>query len=329
MNAKIQNILNRFICGEKLSSQELNDLRKVFAEKEYRAEINRWLENNWEFAASDDLEISFDNLRTKIHEYESAKNGFYRRLRVYSKQFQRVAVILFIPLLFGILFYYLKINSGDSSFYVAEAPFGEKAKIELADGSIVWLNSGSKIRYSADFNRKSRDLELDGEAFFEVKKQNGKPFIVHTSQLQVKVTGTSFNVSAYSDDPFIETSLVEGKVNIQLGSKNRNIELSPGNAITYTKQSREVFQHKMNEEAATAWRYNRLIFINDNFSKLARKIEKWYNVEVVYNPEQFQNHKLTVKLLEGEQLSNLLQIIETTVGAKCTVDGNKIRIIKI
>lgn len=85
---------------------------------------------------------------------------------------------------------------------------------------------------------------------------------------------------------------------------------------------------ELNQEASTGWKDNRLIFINDDFYKLARKIEKWYDVEVIYNSEDFKDNKLTVRLLEGEQLNRLLEIIETAVGAKCTIKENKIHIIK-
>jgi hypothetical protein len=98
--------------------------------------------------------------------------------------------------------------------------------------------------------------------------------------------------------------------------------------MSYSKASREMSFSRLDKDVTISWKENRLIFINDDFSKLVRKMEKWYDVEVIYNPEDFRNNKLTVRLLEGEQLSQLLGIVETAIGAKCTMKKNKIYITK-
>ncbi|MDP3441331.1 MAG: FecR family protein [Ignavibacteria bacterium] len=331
MNQKAQTILDKFILGESLSAFELKELKRIFADNIHREEISLWLINNWDAAQSDDIEISYDKLKQKINEYEDQKRisfTWYDYVVNFSHYYQRIAAVLFIPLIFGISLYFFYTSAGDENFYTAEAPLGQKAKVELPDGSTVWLNSGSNIRYSSNFNKKNRSIELNGEAFFEVKKNTGKPFFVLTPFLDVKVTGTRFNVNAYDDEPFIETSLLDGKVNVILKGASKPFQLSPGNVIVYSKLSHAISTSKLDEDVATGWKDNRLIFINDDFYKLTRKIEKWYNVDVVYNPEQFKYNKLTVKLLEGEQLNRLLEIIETAVGAKCTVKENKIYIVK-
>lgn len=329
MNHETQKILERFILGEKLSSSELNELKKLFTTSANRKEISYWLENNWELASFDDIEISYDKLKLKIQQSLLQRSKVFQLALGYSKYYQRIAAILFIPLIIGLGFYFLNSIIADENFYVAEAPLGQKAKIELPDGSTVWLNSGSNIRYSSNFNQKNRNIELEGEAFFDVKRNTGKPFIVNTSSLDVKVTGTRFNVNAYADEPIVETSLIEGKVDVFLNNGGKRYMLTPGKALTYLKSSKKIYSHQLNEEATISWKENRLVFINDDFSKLARKIEKWYNVKVIYDGNDFKENKLTVKLFEGEQLNHLLEIIETTVGAKCTIEGNKIQIIKL
>lgn len=331
MNQKAHTILEKFILGGTLSAFELRELKMIFADNIHREEISQWLTNNWDAAQFDDIEISYDKLKQKIDEYEDQKKfGYtlYHQLVNFSHYYQRIAAILFIPLILGISLYLFYSPLGDENFYTAEAPLGQKAKVELPDGSTVWLNSGSNIRYSSNFNKKNRTIDLTGEAFFEVKKNTGKPFFVHTPFLDVKVTGTSFNVNAYDDEAFIETSLIEGKVNVVLKGESKPFQLDPGNVMVYSKSSHEISTSKLNRDVAIGWKNNRLIFINDDFYKLTRKIEKWYDVEVIYNPEDFKENKLTVKLQEGEQLNRLLEIIETAVGAKCTTKENKIYIIK-
>jgi len=331
MNQTTRAILEKFILGIPLSTPELQEIKRIFADHTYREEINQWLSNNWDMASFDDIEISYDQLKQKISEYETHRKfgfAFYHQIVNFSNYYQRIAAALFIPLILGFSLYLFYSLADKENFYKAEAPLGQKAKVELPDGSTVWLNSGSNIRYSSDFNEKNRTIELNGEAFFEVKKNTGKPFFVHTPFLDVKVTGTRFNVNAYNDEPFIETSLVEGKVDVVLNGEEKSHQLTPGNVLAYSKSSHELSTSSLNEEAATGWKENRLIFINDDFYKLARKIEKWYDVEVVYDSMTFRNNKLTVRLLEGEQLNHLLEIIETAIGAKCIVKENKIIITK-
>jgi len=331
MNQESHSILQKFILGGNLSSVELRELKILFSDQIHREEVNQWLANNWDASLFDDIEISYDMLKQKIGEYEDQKKfgyNIYNQVINFSHFYQRIAAILFIPLIIGIAVYLAYTPSSEENFYTAEAPLGQKAKVELPDGSTVWLNSGSNIRYSSNFNRKNRIIDLKGEAFFEVAKNTGKPFFVHTQFLDVKVTGTRFNVNAYDDEAFIETSLIEGKVNLVLKGESKPIQLDPGNVMAYYKSSHEITTTKLNKEAAIGWKDNRLIFINDDFYKLTRKIEKWYGVEVIYNTEDFRENKLTVKLQEGEQLNRLLEIIETAVGAKCSTKENKIYITK-
>lgn len=331
MNQKSHVILEKFILGETLSAFELKELKTLFSENIHREEISQWLINKWDAAQFDDVEISYDKLKQKIGEYNDQKRlGYvmYHQVVNFSQYYQRIAAVLFIPLILGISLYLFYSPSSEENFYTAEAPLGQKAKVELPDGSTVWLNSGSNIRYSSNFNKKNRAIDLKGEAFFEVKKNTGKPFFVHTPFLDVKVTGTRFNVNAYDDEAFIETSLIEGKVNVVFKGESKPFQLNPGTVMAYSKSSHEIVTSKLNKDVAIGWKDNRLIFLDDDFYKLTRKIEKWYNIEVVYNSEDFKGNKLTVKLEEGEQLNRLLEIIETAVGAKCTTKENKIYIIK-
>jgi len=331
MKHQNQKLLQTFIQGGILSPAELRELKQLFSDKSKQEEINLWLADSWTEASADDLEISYEGLKQKVFACQAMETGryaFHGSLVRLLRYYERIAAMLFIPLILGFSLYLFFKSAGHESFYFSEAPLGQKARVELPDGSRVWLNSGSGIRYSSNFKKK-RELELKGEAFFDVQKSSGKPFLVHTSFLDVEVTGTRFNVNAYDDEPFVETALVEGKVNLVLHNNNQKLQLDPGKVLSYSKKSHEIFAFDLNDEAIISWKENRLIFINDDFAKLVRKIEKWYNVEVIYNPDDFAENKLTVRLLEGEQLDQLLEIIETAIGAKCTMAKNIITVEKI
>lgn len=158
-----------------------------------------------------------------------------------------------------------------------------------------------------------------GEAYFEVRKNKGKPFVVSTPYLDVRVTGTKFNVNAYDDEPSVVASLVEGSVNVTSRADGRVYRLTPGHSLALAKASGEVTYPQLNSDIVLAWKDNRLVFADDDIASLAKKIEKWYDVKVVYDPARFANSKFTVRLMEGERLDNLLDIIETALGAECSM----------
>ncbi|MCG8685336.1 MAG: FecR domain-containing protein [Desulfobacterales bacterium] len=327
MNSGIQHLLERFLAGDPLNAADFSELKVFFSGNSGKDEVNRWLSSNWDLAGTEDVEPSYEGLKQKIDEYENRRRpgyAFYQRINRLSVFYQRAAAVLFIPLILGLSFLMFYSPGDDVNFYVSSAPVGQKARLELPDGSLVFLNSGSSIRYASDFNEKGRDVELEGEAFFDVEKNTGKPFFVRTPYLDVEVTGTRFNVNAYADEPVVETALVEGKVNLILGGDGEKVGLLPGKVLSYTKSTRELRSSVLNEEATLAWKEGRLVFINDDFSKLARKVEKWFGMEVVYDADDFRGNKLTVKLLEGEHLDRLLEIIGTALDADCTVREGKI-----
>ena len=330
MDSKFTILIEKLLAGHTLSADETNELKGLFLNNSNNPQIDQWLTERWLHSDFKDVPISFDRLKEHIlkSEEQAQKGSVTRVLRRVSIYYQQIAAVLLIPLLLGFVFFSLR-KAPEPGKFTAEAPLGQKAKVELPDGSMVWLNSGSKISYSSDYNKKLREIDLNGEAYFDVQKNKGKPFFVHTTSVDVEVTGTKFNLNAYGDESLTETSLLEGHVNLYLKDRaNQKIELEPGNTISYSEKTNEASLSKLDSEATIAWKDNRLIFINDDFYKLAKKIERWYNMEVVYNPEDFQTNKLTVRLLEGEQLTKLLQIIESAVGAKCKVTGSKIYITK-
>ena len=315
-------ILDRFVNGQTLTDGEFAALKRLFATREGGRTIEMWLAAKWETASDADAEIGYDALRRKIDDYEHARSLRHRIAgSALLRSYQRIAAVLLVPLLvvasliaFG--------PFGEAKTYTAEAPWGEKARLVLPDGSVVLLNAGSRISYTSDFDRRDRRLELDGEAYFEVRKNKGKPFVVSTPYLDVRVTGTKFNVNAYDDEPSVVASLVEGSVNVTSRADGRVYRLTPGRSLALAKASGEVTYPQLNGDVVLAWKDNRLVFADDDIASLAKKIEKWYDVKVVYDPARFANSKFTVRLMEGERLDNLLDIIETALGAECSMRGD-------
>jgi ferric-dicitrate binding protein FerR (iron transport regulator) len=193
-----------------------------------------------------------------------------------------------------------------------EARRGSSSKNLLPDGTTVWLNAGSKLYYENDFNGATREVRLEGEAFFDVVRQPEHPFIVHTAGIDIKVLGTAFNVKSYPEDKTVETTLYRGSVQVfrEEDPQQTTIHLKPNQKLILLKQAANkpsglsdvkptavkkipasFIAHidstkKESERFETAWIYSRLEFRGDGFEELARKLERWYNVTVVFTDEK-------------------------------------------
>ena len=315
MAEKIINIANRFLAEKDCTSQELSAIKNWLSNPENQSEVESWLLEHWASSPEIDSITLIETVFRQIQEYEKEhlpKSGFSvsRILKIY----QKVAAFLLIPIIgFGIIYWVIQYDKPDGQYTETIAPRGQKSQIVLADGTKVWLNSDTKIKYPGSFSKDQRDVYLDGEAFFEVSKNAHQPFVVHTSQVNVKVLGTKFNVKAYADETEIETSLFEGKINLEMNSSSIETtvekEVEPGQSFVYSKTDHQLVANHFPQDEINGWKNNQLIFKDDTFSNLVRKIERWYDVKVVYNEKQFDDRRLTVELYEGERLDRLMSII--------------------
>jgi transmembrane sensor len=315
MDQQIVEIANRFITEKECSASELTELKKWLTDSCFQQEVEIWLSENWIHAEEIESGVLIETIFEQIEEQEKQfrrkpNRSIIRILNIY----QRVAAFLLIPLIVaGILYLTVYQSQPITNFTETYSPRGQKSQITLVDGTKVWLNSDTKIKYPGAFSDKQRDVYLEGEAFFEVEKDPHHPFVVHTSKLDVKVLGTKFDVKAYGDENQIETSLFEGKVNLVIpqtinGGKGEK-ELSPGQTLVFSKTDNKVRKGKFLKEEIDGWKTNRLIFKDDTFNNLVRKMERWYNVKVVYDEKLFNDRKLTVDLYEDERLDRLMEII--------------------
>jgi len=315
MAEKIIDIANRFLAEKDCTSQELTALKRWLSDAATHSEVEGWLLEHWTSSPEIDSIALIETVFLQIQEYEEKhlpKLGF--SIRRILKIYQKVAAFLLIPVIgLGILYWVSQYDQPDSQYTETIAPRGQKSQIVLADGTKVWLNSDTKIKYPGSFSKNQRDVYLDGEAFFEVSKNEQQPFVVHTSQVNVKVLGTKFNIKAYADESDIETSLFEGKINLvlnnSLAEKPVEKEVKPGQSFIFSKTDHQLVANRFPQDEINGWKKNQLIFKDDTFSNLVRKVERWYDVKVVYDEKQFEDRRLTVELYEGERLDRLMKII--------------------
>lgn len=204
---------------------------------------------------------------------------------------------------------------------------GTRSHIKLADGTTVWLNSDSELKYPLRFKGNKREVYLKGEAFFDVAKNAEKPFIVHTETMTVNVLGTSFNVKAYPNDSVSETTLITGEVEVEIQKTDKKIRLRPAeklviNSSTDSLQSPVIATQPLiirptyfskNDSAIveTAWVDNKFVFHDESFSSLASRMERWYNVSI-----RFENTTITQLRFTGifnkESLEQALDALQLT-----------------
>ena len=212
-------------------------------------------------------------------------------------------------------------------FHTLEVPKGGEYELKLSDGTRILLNSESKITYPSFFTGEERKVELVGEAYFEVTKSQA-PFIVRTKEMDVRVLGTSFNVSAYGDDDRVNTTLVSGKVQVLSHSGAAVYDLAPGYNLTFDKSTKRVNTEKVDTEIYTAWTRGEFLFYNQDLDKILTQLSRWYDFEVEYKDDSIRKMRFTGGAEKKQSINYLLTKIEMITNLKFKEDGKRIVIHK-
>jgi transmembrane sensor len=202
-------------------------------------------------------------------------------------------------------------------------PNGNEYQVNLPDGTKVWLNAESTLKYPVVFAKDNRSVELDGEAYFEVTNSKNKPFLVNAKNTQVRVLGTHFNINAYKNDEMVKTTLLEGSVAV----KKNSIEkiLKPGEQSIIYNQSPDIRVKEVDLEEVLAWKRGYFIFNDEDIKTVMKTIARWYNIEVVYESE-IKNEIFIGTVSRFDSIEKLLKTIELTGGVHFKIDskpGNK------
>ena len=222
----------------------------------------------------------------------------------------------------GSLEYSLSALSRMPEWHTLQVPRGGEYKIVLDDGTEIWLNSASELKYPAHFVGNERRVCLVGEAYFQVARNEADPFIVETRDMDVKVLGTSFNVSAYEDEENSHATLVEGRVEVDDKVNGEKVTLTPGEQALL--QGKEMVVREVNTKLYSMWRLDRFTFASEDMEGVIRKLSRWYNVNFFFSNSSMKQKRFTGSLPKYSDISQVLKMIEMTTDIKFQVKGNTI-----
>ena len=192
-------------------------------------------------------------------------------------------------------------------------PYGNQSRLVLSDNTVVWLNAGSRLVYPSRFEDKTREVLLFGEAFFEVSKDAEKPFIVKTSDLQIKVLGTQFNISAYSEDKIIQTVVKEGSVSIMQNNSGlfeRDLLLKPNQMASFNRVSKDTKVYEVDASYYSLWTRGLLSFDEIDFNRIVKKVERFYNITIGFSEPILGTIRITGKLDLKQKREEVLEYLE-------------------
>jgi ferric-dicitrate binding protein FerR (iron transport regulator) len=230
------------------------------------------------------------------------------------------SLLVFISIIFG-LNYYLNKSSQQAAIVYQEkvVPYGRKIQIGLPDGTQVWVNSGSKLRIPVNFAAGTRELNLEGEAYFDVAHDASRPFIIHTGKVITQVLGTAFNIKAYGSKE-LSVTVARGRVSVGLSDHGLGV-LTPNQCLNYNRVNGQLKQFKA-DASKLRWMNGDLVFDNSKMGEAAEILERWYNVKISFDDPGIKSRLFTASFLHNENIGQVLKVLGEFNHLSYSQEGN-------
>ena len=308
-----ENLLSRILTGEATSDEKEEFYRRLGEQKE-EEELFYQVKSLWIKTSlprnTVNVDSDFETIWGKIkHPVKNTSLTIGRRIIQYA------AAILLILSLGGFAGYFISKNSfeyPESGTQKFTAMKGSVSIIELADGTKVWLNSGSELTYREDHKTKQRLAELTGEAYFKVTHREAFPLLVKIDQIIIRDLGTTFNIKAYPEDGFIETSLVEGKADILTDKGADLVALKPGESAIYSTGEKKIELRPITENVLSAWRDGKFVIRNQRLEDIFKELSRWYDVEFRFENQVFRDYRYTGNIKKSTTAQGVLKMLKVT-----------------
>jgi len=286
------------------------------------AEYSRLWENSklLKFPVPIDISHALNITRVKA-------NIMTKRSRTLWYVAQAAAVLLLALIFSGVYNYFYSPVPGEiveetTVYQEMKAAFGTQSRVDLPDGSVVFLNSGSTLRFPVSFTGSgNRHVYLSGEGYFTVKTDKAKPFIVKTDEIDIKALGTSFNVDAYKNNSLVTVALVEGELELKkyIYNKDNEILMKPNQVVNFNK-TENILSRKDDEDLFkyTAWTEGKIVFVNDPIDMVMSKLSNWYNVDIILADKRLYSYRFTGTFI-NEPVEQVLNILNLTSAMRYTI----------
>lgn len=295
--------------------------------------------NNNKFRFSSDKHLALDSLLSEIDKQEKVKT----KRNLNASIWIRIAAVIVLSA--GLAWLWNAIFVPDIPitdkivFNEIIVPVGEKSQIILSDGTHVWINSGSRFKYPANFSDDNREVSLTGEAYFDVTKKGKTKFVVNTHDVRIQVLGTAFNVKSYPEDKKTQTTVVRGLVRVegkltdqkpvlirpdQMAVSKIEPGLTKKDQLKNTKDLTII--NNVNVTLITCWKDHLLVFADEPFEDIAVKMERWFNVTIDIKDATLKEELYTGKFVHNETVYEVLEAIKVTTPIHYTVNNNRITI---
>lgn len=312
-------LLDRFMRGETLPEEE-QLLLEWFRNSASKDEILEFYQQRWSEVPEDELPAEIQGrmylrIKERMLEMENLHKEQEKRAFKLKSSFMRflpyaATILLCISISFS-FYLYTQNNLSASNEYIVSAEKGQRASVTLPDGTKVWLNSHTELRYKSDYGVKERNVFLNGEAYFEVSKDKEHRFVVNAGEMAVEALGTAFNVKAYNEDPDFVATLFEGSIKAGTGDDN-NVILTPDQHVSLNRKSKSLTVGiSENVLYARMWRNNELAFEKEKLDDIAVLLNRMYNVQLKFKSDKIRQYRFS-GVIKNNSLDNVIEIISLT-----------------
>ncbi|WP_258104722.1 FecR family protein [Marinoscillum sp. MHG1-6] len=333
----IQKQSQRFFSGQ-MSSAEAEAFMRWLESGASEEELSIYLDALWEKGTDDQLAFDNNELFQKIQQKKDNEISLRKMVvipedstRTFQASWIKWAVAAFIPLLLGVSVLLnpelLSIDGenlpGQSRLITKANPEGQKSKVHLPDGSVVYLNADSRISYLSQFSN-IREVTLEGEAYFEVVKDTERPFVVRSGRLSTTALGTSFNIQSFKDLGEVKVTLITGKVSVDDEISKERIILSPNEQVIVNEHVSHLHKRSVSGQLVTYWKDGIIYFDKVPLKEVIAQLERWYGVEFEVNGD-IHNLKCS-GTFNNEYLANVLQVLGHTLDFDYSINDKKVKI---
>jgi len=321
--------------GKECSREEYEEFVKEFNKKDVHKNFDHLFDAYADIIMagndSTDSAEGIDKEARNVLETAKSQERFTgnKNTRFFQSTFIRIAAVLVFAVFITLVWKTMKNNSSEYQELITESStqlqkstgYGELSNLTLSDGSQVKLNAGTKICFDEKFTGKTRNVHLHGQAFFDVARNENKPFIIQTGDLEITVLGTSFDIKAFEDDDFVLVTVVSGKVKVS--SQEEESIITPNEQVYFQKSTGKIVMREVRSEDYIKWMDGTLYFDKTNVGEMIKQLERWYNVKIIVNAPEILSKTVSGEYT-NENLKSILKIMAFSLNINYEIKGNEI-----